>query len=355
MCAAAGGHRRPGLPNGVKIMIATPLEPQLVDRIAASSPGIDVAFAPELLPAPRYPSDHRGVDGFARDVAGEASWNAMLREADVLYGVPGDTGPTLAAALAHAPALRWVQGTAAGAGEQVRAAKLSSADLERVTFTSAAGVHGGMLAEFAFYGLLALRKDAARLADIRARRAWDHYAMGELEGSTIAVVGMGSIGEAIAKRSRAIGVARTAAPRADCDETVALADAAQAYARADAIAVTLPGTDATRGIIDRAAIAAWKPNTVFINVGRGVVIDQAALIDALTAGAIAGAVLDVFAAEPLAADNPLWTLPNVIFSPHTAALSTRENERIVELFCDNIRRYAARQPLRNVVNTAEFY
>jgi len=340
-------------------MIATPLEAALVARISALS-NVDVAFVPELLPQPRYPSDHRGVDGFARDAAGEARWNAMLGEAEVLYGVPGDTGPSLAAALPHAPALRWVQATAAGAGEQVRAANLTPADLARITFTSAAGVHGGMLAEFAFYGLLALRKDAARLADIRARRGWDHYPMGELEGSTIAVVGMGSIGAAIAKRARAfgmhvIGVARTAAPQPDADETVALADAGAAYARADAIAVTLPGTDATRGIIDRSAIAAWKPNTIFINVGRGSVVDQTALIDALRSRAIAGAVLDVFTPEPLPADSPVWTLPNIIFSPHTAALSVRENERIVELFCENIRCFAAGQPLRNVVNTAEFY
>ncbi len=132
-------------------------------------------------------------------------------------------------------------------------------------------------------------------------------------------------------------------------------NAADAYRRADAIVVTLPGTAATRGLIDRATIATFKPTVVFVNVGRGAVADQAALIDALTCGAIAGAVLDVFDPEPLPPDNPLWTLPNVIFSPHTAALSIRENERIVDLFCDNLRRYSAGKPLRNVVNTTEFY
>jgi phosphoglycerate dehydrogenase-like enzyme len=343
----------------VKIMIASPLEAHLVERIAAVA-GTDVAFAPELLPPPRYPSDHRGVDGFARDAAGEARWNAMLHEAEVLYGVPGDTGPTLGAAVPFAPALRWVQGTSAGAGEQVRAAKLGPTDLRRITFTTAAGVHGGMLAEFAFYGLLALRKDARRLAEIRARRGWDHYAMGELDGSTIVVVGMGGIGQAVAKRAQAfgmhvIGVARRAEPQPTAHEMVTMENAADAYRRADAIVVTLPGTAATRGLIDRATIATFKPTVVFVNVGRGAVADQAALIDALTCGAIAGAVLDVFDPEPLPPDNPLWTLPNVIFSPHTAALSIRENERIVDLFCDNLRRYSAGKPLRNVVNTTEFY
>jgi len=131
--------------------------------------------------------------------------------------------------------------------------------------------------------------------------------------------------------------------------------AAEAYRRADAIVVTLPGTEATRNLIDRATIESFKSSAVFINVGRGMVADQAALIDALASASIRGAVLDVFSPEPLPPDNPLWTLPNVIFSPHTAALSVRENQRIVELFCDNLRRFAAGEGLRNVVNIHEFY
>jgi phosphoglycerate dehydrogenase-like enzyme len=341
-------------------MIATPLEAHLVDRIAATRPEVDVLFARALLPQPRYPSDHRGIEGFTRDAAGEERWKAMLTEAEILFGVPGDSGPTLAAAVPRARALRWVQGTSAGAGEQVRAAGLARADLDRITFTSAAGIHGGMLAEFAFHGLLALRKDARRLEGIRAKRGWDHFAMDEVAGSTIAIVGMGGIGQAIAQRARAfgmyvIGVARTSHAHAAVDEMVAISGAADAHRRADTIVVTLPGTDATRGLIDRATIESWKPSTIFINVGRGAVVDQSALIDALASGAIRGAVLDVFEPEPLPPDNPLWTLPNVIFSPHTAALSVRENQRIVDLFCENIRRYAAGGPLRNVVNVTEFY
>jgi phosphoglycerate dehydrogenase-like enzyme len=341
-------------------MIASPLEAHFVDRIAAASPGIDALFAQELLPPPRYPSDHRGIDGFTRDAAGEQRWNAMLGAAEILFGVPGDTGPMLAAAVQHAPLLRWVHGTAAGAGEQIRAAKLAPADLERITFTTSAGVHGGMLAEFAFYGLLALCKDAQRLERIRAARGWDHFAMEELDGSTIAVVGMGGIGQAVARRARAFGmhviaVTRTVQPHPAADETVAIHAASDAYRRADAIVVTLPGTAATRNLIDRATIESWRPSTIFINVGRGTVVDQAALIDALASGAIRGAVLDVFTPEPLPPDNPLWTLPNVVFSPHTAALSVRENQRIVDLFCDNLRRYVAGERLRNIVDVKEFY
>jgi phosphoglycerate dehydrogenase-like enzyme len=152
-----------------------------------------------------------------------------------------------------------------------------------------------------------------------------------------------------------IGVARTAQPNPAADEMVPIHAAAEAYRRADAIVVTLPGTQSTRNLIDRATIESFKASAVFINVGRGMVVDQVALTDALAGGAIRGAVLDVFSPEPLPPDNPLWTLPNVVFSPHTAALSVRENQRIVDLFCDNLRRFTAGEPLRNVVNVREFY
>ena len=98
-----------------------------------------------------------------------------------------------------------------------------------------------------------------------------------------------------------------------------------------------------------------KRDAVFGSVGRGTVVDQDALVEALRSGAIAGAVLDVFTPEPLPPDNPLWTMENVVFSPHTAALSVHENARIVDLFCDNLERFAAGRPLRNIVSMTEFY
>ena len=119
--------------------------------------------------------------------------------------------------------------------------------------------------------------------------------------------------------------------------------------------MTLPATALTAGVVDAEAIAALPPGAIFANVGRGTAVDEPALLAALQANAIRGAVLDVFAQEPLPPEHPFWTMDNVILSPHTAALSVHENERIVDLFCDNLRRYAAGEPLRNVVDTREFY
>jgi phosphoglycerate dehydrogenase-like enzyme len=125
--------------------------------------------------------------------------------------------------------------------------------------------------------------------------------------------------------------------------------------RADAMVVSLPMTEQTAGLVDRATIERLAATCIFVNVGRGGVVDEPALVDALRDRRIAGAVLDVFATEPLPADSPLWTLPNVLVTPHAAALSARENERITELFTDNLRRYLGGEPLRNVVEPGVYY
>jgi phosphoglycerate dehydrogenase-like enzyme len=342
------------------ILIATPLETSLVQRIARATSGADVLFEPDLLPPPRYPSDHRGPPEWTRRGQAEERWRALLGRGDILYGVPADTGAGLAAALPHAPRVRWVQATAAGASEQLRAARLAPEVLERVAFTSAAGVHGGMLAEFVFGGILALRKDFRRLEGVRAERSWPHFPNAELAGSTIAIVGMGSIGAVVARIARAfemrvLAVTRTGEPRSDADVAYPMARIGDAFAAADAVVVTLPGSAATARLVDAATLGRLRPQAIFCNVGRGSVVDQAALTHALETSAIAGAVLDVFDPEPLPAGDRLWTLDNVIFSPHTMALSVHENERIVDLFCDNLDRFARGAPLRNRIDTREFY
>jgi phosphoglycerate dehydrogenase-like enzyme len=256
-----------------------------------------------------------------------------------------------------------VQATSAGAGEQVRAAGLSAAELARVTVTSAAGVHAGPLAEFCMLGLLAFTKDLPRLgADRRARR-WDHWPMRELAGQTLLVVGLGHIGREVARQARALGMRVLGVKRDPAgppgahgvDHLRGPEALAELAAEADAVVITLPATGATRGLFDRALLARLRPGCVLVNVGRGAVVDEDALVDALRAGRLAGAALDVLASEPPPPASPLWELPNVLLSPHTAALSVAENRRIVELFGDNLRRFLDGAPLRNRVDTARFY
>jgi phosphoglycerate dehydrogenase-like enzyme len=316
-------------------------------------------YAPELVPRARYPNDHGG-EPVDLDAGARARWQAMLAAADVLFGYPLETAASLAQSLADGPNVRFVQGTSAGMGAQVKRANLPPTTLERVKFATAAGVHAGMLAEYLFYGLLAIRKDARRLAQLRAERRWEHFPLGELAGSTIGILGLGQIGAAIAVRARAFGMTvvgfnRRGDAQPDVDRAYPTDQLVEITPRLDVLAITLPITDRTAGMVGAEVIAALRSDAVVANVGRGGVVDEPALIAALTAGKLAGAVLDVFAAEPLPPDNPLWTLPNVILSPHTAALSLRENARIVEIFCENLGRFARGERLRNALNLAEFY
>jgi phosphoglycerate dehydrogenase-like enzyme len=345
----------------IRVVIAGPLQPELVETIGQFDARVEVDYRPELLPPTRYPNDHGGVDDFRRAPDDERRWWEMIAAAEVLFGIPGDRPEGLAEAVRSGTTLRWVQATSAGAGEQVAAAELTEDELRRVTVTSAAGVHAGPLAEFALLGLLAFAKGLPRLlADQRAHR-WGHYPVDELSGRTLLIVGLGQIGAEVSRLAaafgmRVIGLSRTGAgDYPSVDELVRIGALDDHLPDADAIVICLPLTGATRGLMDAERIARIKPGAILVNVGRGAVIDEDALVEALREGRIAGAALDVFAAEPLDETSPLWELPNVLISPHTAGLSPRENERIVALFRENLRRYLSGQELINRVDPELLY
>jgi len=346
-----------------QVLIASPLEAELAVRIQAADPRAEVLFEPDLLPPARYPGDHRGDPSFARDAEGEARWRALLDRAEVLFGVPEDSTEGLAEVVNGLPRLRWVHATSAGAGEQVRKAGLSPEALKRVVITTSSGVHAVPLAEFAILGLLAMAKELPRLIEDQRARAWPEVRrpVRELSGQTLFLLGLGEIGREVARLGKALGMRtvgfrRTEGPPPEwVDEVHGPQRLAELAGQADAMVVSLPMTEQTAGLVDRAIIERLPASCIFVNIGRGGVVDEPALIDALRDRRIAGAVLDVFATEPLPADSPLWTLPNVLVTPHAAALSARENERIAELFADNLRRYLDGRPLRNVVEPGVYY
>ena len=349
----------------VRVMIATPLERELADRVAAADPRVELLFDPALLSPARYPGDHGGDPGFRRDPDGEARWRAMLDRAEVLLGIPGDSADALAELLAGAhPALRWVHATSAGAGELVRRAGLDRDALDRVVITTSSGVHAVPLAEFAVLGLLAVAKDLPGLVAAQRARSWPtvRQPLRELRGQTLVLVGLGEIGREVARLGKALGMRTVgvrrrpgSAPPPFTDQVHGADRLPELAGRADAMVVSLPLTGETAGLLDRATIERLPPSCIFVNVGRGGVVDEQALVDALRERRIAGAVLDVFATEPLPPDSPLWTLPGVLVSPHAAALSARENRRIVELFVANLRRFLDGEPLENAVEPGVFY
>ena len=342
--------------DNVAVMIATPIEERLVDRIRAADPRVEVLWDPALLPEPRWPSDHNGDPDFRLDADGERRFAELLERADVVLGYPGDSGGGLRAVVAG-PRVRWVQGMSAGAGEHVAGADLDGDTLERTAVTTSSGVHVRTLAEFTLLGLLYFAKHVPELLERQRAKEWPRIRrpVRELSGQTMLILGLGEIGVETARVAsamgmRVLGVKRRPGAVEHVDEVHGIDGLGGLVGQADAIVVTLPSTPATRGLLDAETLAAVKPGAVLVNVGRGAVVDEDALVERLRDGTLAGAALDVFATEPLPPENPLWELPNVLISPHVSALSERENERVVELFLANLERFLAGEPLVNRIS-----
>ena len=257
-------------------------------------------------------------------------------------------GTAFFGACLRAPNLRWFQSSTAGTEEQV----FSRLRANGVTVTSAVGAAAPSIAQSVLLYLLALSRELPRLARAQAQRKWDPITATDLDGLRLGIVGMGAIGGEVARLAapfgvECIGLRRT--PRGDepC-ETWTHGRFRELLAWADAVAATAPLTDATRGLFGRGAFAAMRPGAWFVNVGRGEVVDEPALVAALQSGHLGGAGLDVFAVEPLPADSPLWALPNAIITPHSSGTTLRSDRRAVELFIENFSRHTRGDPLVNV-------
>lgn len=367
-------HQRSAPPvTRLRVAVATPLPDDLAALITALEPRVELLRRPELLPPQRFPADFSGDPTFRRTLKGQQQFERLLDSAQALYGIPDVSPAALRRTALANPALRWVHTMAAGGGATVKAAELGPDALRRIAFTTSAGVHGAALAEFAIFGLLAGAKNLPRLqADQRARHWPGRYLMHQVSELTVLVAGLGGIGTAVVQRLRPFGCRIVGLRRhglsghnghsghdghgvGGVDRVVAASELADVVGEVDAVISTLPGTDATRNLFDAKVFAAMRPGSTLVNVGRGTVVDERALLAALDAGTVGFAALDVFATEPLPADSPLWDHPRVLLSPHTAALTAGEERRIAELFARNATALLDGQPLRNRVDTVDFY
>jgi phosphoglycerate dehydrogenase-like enzyme len=325
--------------------IAVPLEAEHVEAIRAVDPSITVLYEPDLLPPERFPADHSGDPSFRRSADAEERYWKLVNSADVLYGFPNESPAGFARVVAENPRLRWVHAMAAGAGGAVKASGVSREDLERVIVTTSAGVHALPLAEFAVMGILNGLKRTAELAEDQRAKNWPD---------------LGEIGVETARLARALGMTvsgtkRTADPIDGIEEVATAERLPELLARADALVNTLPGTPFTDKLIGREVFSAMRSGTILVNVGRGTVVDEDALLEALENGSVGYACLDVFAVEPLPETSPLWEHPRVLVSPHTSALSAAENRLIAERFADNLRKFQAGEPLPHRVDPVHFY
>jgi glyoxylate/hydroxypyruvate reductase A len=338
------------------VLIASYIEPELVDQIRGVDARLDVLYEPGLLAPPRYPADHGGGE-FTRTPGQEAEWRRLLGRAHVLFDFDRANARELPEL---APKLEWIQATSAGIGPFVRRMGYPET-MPDVVFTTASGVHARPLAEFCFMVLFAFHKKLLLTLREQRRHHWERFAGADLEGRTLVIVGMGRIGREVAKLARAlgmrvVGVKRTTAGVSPgelrLDELYGPERLREALVQAENLVLSAPHTPETEGMIGAAELACLPEGAVIINIGRGALIDEDALIETLRSGHLLGAGLDVFREEPLPNDSPLWDMDNVIVSPHSASTVVRENERIVELFRRNLRRYLDGQPLLNRLDTS---
>jgi phosphoglycerate dehydrogenase-like enzyme len=345
----------------LRVVVATPLAEEHCELIERLEPRIDLVRDQSLYPPMRHPADFEGDPSFRRTPDQQRAFEQMLDSADALYGIPDVDPAALKRTADSNPGLRWVHTMAAGGGGQIRAAGLSEEQLRRIVFTTSAGVHGGPLAEFAVFGVLAGAKDLPRLLAQQRDRNWSgRWEMRQVSEMTVLVIGLGGIGQEVAQKLSAlgatiIGTSRRGRPVEHVNRLIKVTDIVSAVPEVDAVVVTLPGTAATDKLIGAEILAAVKPGTILVNVGRGTVVDEEALLPALRDGRISLAALDVFATEPLPQDSPLWSEPNVLVSPHTAALNAAEDRLIAELFAANATRFLNGDELANKVDTVDFY
>lgn len=337
----------------IVVLIASPLEPEHIQRIRGVDPRIELLHDADLLPRPRYVSDHTGP-ATKRTPEQEARFLEMLGRAEVIFDFPSGHFRDLPVV---APRLRWLQATSAGIGQAVKRFGLDSTD---ITFTTASGVHARPLADFCLMTMLMFAKDYVRMEREKEAKRWERYCGEELTGKTLALIGLGRIGQEVAQHGKrmdmhVIGMRRSGTRVEGVDKLFGREELLAMLREADFLVLAAPHTPETEGIIGETELAAMKPSAVLINIGRGALVDEPALIRALQEKRLAGAALDVFETEPPPEDSPLWEMPNVIVSPHSASTVRQENARITELFCENLRRYMSGQPLRNVLDKETLY
>lgn len=338
MSIRSGSDLASGWPSGWTDPILGAVAPVLF-----VSDGVEAAFGSRLGAV---------ASGYTRFASRAGGPEPDLPAIEILY-FSGDIFPArareFAVAALKAPNLRWLHTFSAGVDDPFFAALRERG----VRLSTSSGAHAVPIAQTVILYLLALSRDLPGWLVDQAARRWNPRTIRDLQGLRVGVLGLGPIGCEVARLSRSLGMRVTGVrrtPRGDepC-ETVALSDLDDLLPQVDALVVALPLGDETRGLIDARRLALLPPGALFVNVGRGPIVDEPALIEALRAGRLGGAGLDVFAEEPLSPTSALWSLPNVIVTPHSSGNCPENQLRATEIFLENLDRYTRGEPLRNEV------
>jgi phosphoglycerate dehydrogenase-like enzyme len=316
-------------------------------RIAEIVPGSQVVRVPFALSSSEQARRERDPWGRFDDVVEPALVHA-LADAEVVLTLYAPAGLA-----ARAPRLRWLHCVGSGTGHLVPAVGGSD-----ITLTNSAGAGAVAIAEFVLARILEDLKRLPDYAEWQRERRWVGQSSGRtLHGRTVAVVGFGAIGRRVSVLLRALGARVLAVRRSavaggtdpDADEVWGPADLDAVLARADVVVLAVPGNDETADLLDGVRIASMPRGSMVVNVGRGTLVDEVALAEALRSGHLRSAAIDVAKGEPLDATSPLWDVPHLRISPHSSSDLSTVYLRAFDIFCDNLARFAAGDPLRNVV------
>jgi glyoxylate/hydroxypyruvate reductase A len=344
--------------GNVKVLITFILEPELIKNIEDVDPCIEILYEPDLLGRPRYPCDQHGSP-ITHTPEQKKRWMGLLSQAEILLGYVLHTD--VSDLPVTMPNLKWMQSPSAGVGQWVEQTGFSELN---IPLTTASGIHATPLAEFVMMSMLWFVKDAPRMIKEKQRRHWERYAGSTLKGKTVAVISLGSIGKEVARIAKSFGMHVIGTKRnvegfdpacLNAERLYPVSDLKPMLSRADFVVISVPQTSETIGLIGGAELSSMKPGAVLVNIARGSIVNEEALIISLNSGHIAGAALDVQANEPLPQDSPLWGFPQVLLSPHSGSNVDSENVELVKLFCENLKRYLDGLPLRNLFDKELHY
>jgi phosphoglycerate dehydrogenase-like enzyme len=337
--------------KSINVLVVTPAfdrslpsaNKETLRQISLVSPVINVSDASSLAAAE-----------FHGDYSGKETLDAFLAGVDVIYGLIPPKN-----LLVRAPRLKWIQMMSAGVD------RLRDTDIwhSHVMITGVSGIHATPIGEFVLELMLMFAKGASRCFQMKQKREWQRFLPTVLCGKTVGIIGLGHIGQEVARLSKAFGMRVIATRRSVkmtgraryADRLLPAKKLPLLLAESDFVVISVPQIPETHHLIGEKELTMMKPTAYLINIARGGIIDEEALIRALDEKRIAGAGLDVTAREPLPAESRLWDFDNVILSPHVAGGMEEYVTRATELFCENLRRYLAGKKLRNVIDRKRGY
>jgi D-2-hydroxyacid dehydrogenase (NADP+) len=330
--------------RNIKVVLTTPLDERNIQKIAAVGKGISIDQVSGLIVAERKGNDSE-----------KERLDLLLREAEVLYGYIHHFPKDLPKRVSR---LRWIQSMTAGIDRLPDEIMKST-----IHITNTSGIHGTSIGEVVLEMMLMFIKDAPACFQMKQNRQWKRYKQRLLRDQTAGIIGLGKIGREIARLCKAfemtvIGIRNsdgTDRPFPEVDRVYSRQALPELLSASDFVILALPLTNESRGMIGEKELRNMKPGAYLINVARGAIVDEGALIRALEERWIAGAGLDVFLKEPLPPESRFYDLPNVIFSPHISGDIPDYEWRATDIFCENLRRYLAGDPFLHEVDKEKGY